>query len=70
VTSNAPPRQVAEQRLNQPLSPWIDGYRQAGVSYLAISRLLRRETGVEVSGEAVRLWDLAAQAEATQAGAA
>ncbi len=59
VTSNAPPRQVAEQRLNQPLSPWIDGYRQAGVSYIAISRLLRRETGVEVSGEAVRLWHTA-----------
>ena len=67
VTPETTPRQqLASDMLAQPVQQWIGAFRKAGVSYIAIARLLRTATDgrVDISGEAVRQWHVAAQTDA------
>jgi hypothetical protein len=58
MAENPTPREIATERLGEPVEQWIHRQRTsvARLTYSQITRVLREEHGVEVQPQTVRNW--------------
>jgi hypothetical protein len=56
MATGSPTQRLADLLLGEPVLPWITARRAEGLSWRKIAQQLYLDTGIDVTGETVRVW--------------